>query len=366
MNEKICLVISTLSGGGAEGVCINIANGLAESGFDVTLLVLNLDKADYLERVSKNVNIHSLDVKKARESILKLRNFVINNDIKKYIVFNYELTVLLIIIRYFILKKIVIISRNINTLSKNKKDIKSLWGRYIVIPLVNNLYSKSDHIVNQCIGMKNDLVNELPESKDKVSVIYNPVNRIYEDISIDDNLTANHFEKPFILCVGRLEKQKAFHLALLAFSKISNNYQNLELRFVGDGRLLSELKTLSINLGIQERVHFEGFQENLIPYYLNASMTLMTSQYEGFPNTLIESISMGTPIVSFDCYSGPNEIIFDKKNGVLVEINNVDALIRAIDFVYNEKIDKSLIKETSERFRNKSIICKWVDLINDI
>ncbi|MEC6815436.1 glycosyltransferase [Photobacterium toruni] len=363
MSNKVCLVISTLSGGGAEGVCINLANGLAERGLDVTLLVLNLNKADYLDRVNEKVTIYSLDVDKARYCGFKLREFINGNEISKYVVFNYELAVLLIMIRYSFIKDIKIISRNINTISKNKNDIKGLFGRYIAIPLINNLYSKSDHIVNQCVGMKDDLIRELPKVKGKVSVIYNPVNKIIENYN-HKNKEENKSEDDYILCVGRLDKQKAFHIAIEAFASVVKKHHKLKLKIVGQGPLLSELESLVERLDIKESVDFEGFQSDIIPYYLGASMTLMTSDYEGFPNVLIESITLGTPIVSLDCNSGPREII-TKSNGILVNIEDFDGLVMAINKTYENKSDFYNVIESSKYFRNEKIIENWMLLLND-
>ena len=367
MEEKVCLFVSTLSGGGAEGVCINIANGLAEHGKDVTLLVLNLNKEDYLDRVSKKVTIHSLNVERARYCIFNLRNFINKNSINKYIVFNYELTILLIMIRYSFIKNINIISRNINTISTEKKafyDISGFFGRYIAIPLIYNLYSKSDHIVNQCVGMKDDLVRELPKVKDKVSVIYNLVNEIIENYENIKSNKKKHIKNDYILCVGRLEKQKAFHIAIEAFSYVVKNHPKLKLKIVGRGSLLSELESLAEKLGVKDSVHFEGFQNDIIPYYLGASMTLMTSDYEGLPNVLIESITLGTPIVSFDCNNGPREIIVDNQNGLLVEFGNINSLIKAIDYIYQYPIEENVVKNTAKKFACDSIINKWIELLN--
>ena len=140
-----------------------------------------------------------------------------------------------------------------------------------------------------------------------------------------------------MLCVGRLEKQKAFHYAIEAFAAVAKKFPNLRLKIVGKGRLENQLKQNAMDLGVSDRVDFEGFQKNMIPYYLNAKATILTSLYEGYPNVLIESITLRTPVIAFDCPSGPSEIIKDKINGYLVKYQDLEDLkIKLEELLLNE------------------------------
>ena len=106
-----------------------------------------------------------------------------------------------------------------------------------------------------------------------------------------------------------MEKQKAFHLVIETFSLISNQFPNLRLKILGEGSLERELRSKAKSFNLSERIDFEGFKSDIIPYYLFAKATIVTSIYEGFPNCIIESIKLGTPVISFDCPNGPNEVI---------------------------------------------------------
>ena len=86
----------------------------------------------------------------------------------------------------------------------------------------------------------------------------------------------------------------------------------------------NDLKQEASKLNILNKIDFEGFQKkNIAPYYLYANATLLTSSYEGYPNVLIGSIAMNTPVISFDCPGGPNEIINNGVNGFLVKYPDV-------------------------------------------
>lgn len=364
-DNKITLFVSSLAGGGAEGVCVNVANGLAKNGWDVDLIVLHLKNAAYLDRVNENVNLISLNAGNARYAIVPLLKYIRQNKIEKIVVFKYELAVLLILLKSVLRLNIKVIARNINTFSQSSGQGKGIWRRYIANPLIQHYFCKADHVINQCEAMQEDLLTAFPELKGRTSVILNPVAKHVEDYAENHNKENNH-KQNYILCVGRLEKQKAFHFALEAFAKISNNSPNLRLKIVGQGSLESELKSLAKQLKISQSVDFEGFQPHMLDYYLNAKVTLLTSIYEGFPNVLVESITLGTPVVSFDCPSGPSEIINQGSNGYLVEYQNIDDLIFYLDKSLNTQFDSKVVMETAKKNKVSEVMKKYSELLKNI
>ncbi|MGI2153085.1 glycosyltransferase [Shewanella oncorhynchi] len=357
-SEKITLLISSLAGGGAEGVCVNVANGLANNGWQVDLLILHTNNVVYLSRVSENVNLVILGVNHARHAPLALLRYILKNKPEKMLVFNYELTVLTVMLRSFFRFKTKIIARNINTFSKNTIQASGIWQRYIVKPLINHFYCKSDHIVNQCQAMRDDLISLFPHLADKTSVIYNPVAKHVTDYAKNHDLSIV-VKQDYLLCIGRLEKQKAFHYAIEAFAGIANDFPSLRLKIVGQGSLEQSLKQCAIDFDVADRVDFEGFQADTIPYYLHAKATLLTSLYEGFPNVMIESITLGTSVIAFDCPSGPGEIIQEGINGYLVDYQSVDALQAACQTLLEKQIDVKSVQATAVGYSIKAIVRKY-------
>jgi len=334
INKKITILISTLSGGGAEGVSVNIANSFAKDGWAVDLVLLNLTNATYLDRVSKKVNVEVLNTSNARFAALPLLKYIREKKPNILFVFNYELTSLLVILKKILRFKIKIISRNMNTFSRTNltSQEKNFWVKFIVKFLISNFYSKADYIVNQSHAMREDLLTVHPYLKKKSNVIYNPVAKHIEDYAKSHDLKVVE-KQHYLLCVGRLEPQKGFKFAIKAFSELKSEFPNLRLKIVGKGKLEKELKQDAINYGVEDRVDFEGFIEDMIPYYLHAKATILTSLYEGYPNVLIESITLKTPVVAFDCPSGPREIIENGINGYLVnngDINDLKLKLKSI------------------------------------
>ncbi|EKO3590625.1 glycosyltransferase [Vibrio metschnikovii] len=361
-NKKITLLISSLAGGGAEGVCVNVANGLADNGWQVDLLVLHTNNAAYLERVSSKVNLVVLGVNHARHAPLPLLRYIRQHKPEKMLVFNYELAVLTVMLRSLLRFKTKIIARNINTFSKNTTQPQGIWRRYIVTPLINHFYGQCDHIINQCQAMRDDLIAVFPHLADKTSVIYNPVAKHVEDYAKAHDLSKVE-KQDYLLCVGRLEKQKAFHYAIEGFAGIANEFPNLRLKIVGQGSLEQSLKQCAQDLCVADRVDFEGFQADMIPYYLHAKATLLTSLYEGFPNVLIESITLGTPVVAFDCPSGPREIIQEGVNGYLVDYLSVASLEKKCRQVLEDKIDNVLVRASSSGYQVAKFILSFIKVI---
>lgn len=353
--RRITLLISTLGGGGAEGVCISVANGLADNGWQVDLVILHSNNADYLSRVNDKVNLVVLGVNNARYAPLPLLRYIRQNKPDQLLVFNYELAVLVVMLRILFRFNTKIIARNINTFTKNTVQQQGYWLRYIVKPLIDYFYGRCDHVINQCQAMRDDLVAVFPHLANKTSVIYNPVAKHVESYAKKHDLTQIE-KQDYLLCVGRLEKQKAFHYAIESFSRIAQEFPTLRLKIVGQGSLEQSLKQCAIDFSVADRVDFEGFQSDMIPYYLHAKATVLTSLYEGFPNVLIESITLGTPVIAFDCPSGPNEIIQDGVNGYLVEYGSVADLAIACRKLLVGHINSKSIKQTASPYFIKTVI----------
>ncbi|MEL4296652.1 glycosyltransferase, partial [Acinetobacter ursingii] len=160
-------------------------------------------------------------------------------------------------------------------------------------------------------------------SKNKVVAINNPSSYI-----LQNNIPK--LENKKILCVGRLTHQKGFDLLLTSWSKVSSKMIGWELVIVGDGEDKIKLEKQAINLGIEKTVIFAGQQKDVRVFYENASFFCMSSRYEGLPMVLLEAQSYNLPIVSFDCNTGPAEVIIDGLNGYLVDHLDIKELSESL------------------------------------
>lgn len=354
--KQLTILISTLEGGGAEGVCVTVANGLAALGWQVELVVLNLERAVYLPRLSNDVNIVNLQVARARQMPLPLYRYLKKRKPGIVLAFNYEMAIAASWIRKLMATPYLLVARNINTFSENLAKESASIKQRLLAKLVAMSYRSAHWIVNQSDGMQQDLLKYIPELSARTSVIHNPVSTVFFEGNLD-RPSVNAV--PYLLCVGRLSHQKAFHRAINAFAELAIEFPTLRLKLVGKGDKESALRSQVEQLGLTSRVDFEGFQSNLLPYYLQANLTLLTSLYEGFPNVLVESLACGTAVVAMDCSSGPSEIIEQGSNGELVtDLQHLCGAIRTV--LTDEKYRRhDVIAASAERFRPLRVVKEY-------
>jgi glycosyltransferase involved in cell wall biosynthesis len=363
MSGRVDLLINSLRGGGAEKVCVSIANGLVEKGYIVNLVVLDLKEAVYTEKLNQEVNLVNLNTSRARKSYKKLQDYIKTNNPHQFLVFNYELALILILIRIINKSKFLTYLRSINTISELNKTDTFFLRRSIKQFLIRLVYTKADLVIAQSEGMKTDLVTNLGVPSEKVIVIHNPIDKkIYE---YDEKFNSKHQEEASdFLFVGRLAPQKNISDLMKAFKICLEKRPGLKMKVVGEGPLKNELISYANKIGIKNNVIFCDFKKDLIPIYLNTRTTVLSSRFEGFPNVLLESIALGIPVVSYNCPSGPSEIIDHGRNGFLVEHYNVKDLalrmIKAVDYNWN----KTVIVNSAKKFSPDYILEEYIEVLN--
>lgn len=171
-----------------------------------------------------------------------------------------------------------------------------------------------------------------------------------------------------VLAVGRLNYEKGFDLLIAAWSNVCQENNDWLLRIVGGGEDEEKLKKQAKDLGINNRIDFVAATKNIDLYYRTASFYCMSSRFEGLPMVLLEAQAYGLPIVSFDCDTGPSEIVRDGYNGLLIpnqnEIRLGEGILKMINLntiKYDLQINFSL--ENIKKFDVKVIIKKWIVII---
>jgi N-acetylgalactosamine-N,N'-diacetylbacillosaminyl-diphospho-undecaprenol 4-alpha-N-acetylgalactosaminyltransferase len=196
--------------------------------------------------------------------------------------------------------------------------------------------------------------------------INNPID--LEDIKTK-SLEKNDLEFPYIIAAGRFDSKniKQFDELIIAYSKSILPQRGISLVLLGDGERKEQLLEIAIQNKVSDKVHFLGFKTNPYPYFKNAKFLVMSSKYEGFPMSLIEALACGTPVISFNCISGPKEIIVDMENGLLVENQDFEKLGSAINLFVEDEVLLAKCKSNSldsvRKFSIKEIGKQWFDLM---
>lgn len=351
--KKVCIVVSSLGIGGAERASALLSEMLYDLGFDIHIVSV-LDYVDYPYK-GKLLNLGKLKLqddstlgrfKRLRvfKNYLKAHNFDYVIDNRTRINF----------LKEFIISKCIY---------KNEKTL------YCVHSFNTDLYiNPSRNLGKLLYGCAQKIVTVSNAIAEKLNTKYSFTNltTIYNTVNIDSGNDEAEIitTKPYILFFGRLEDGvKNISLLFEAYSKSKLPSNNINLKILGEGKDLEMLKQKAKQLGLSHEIEFLGFESNPLRYVESAYFTILTSRYEGFPMVIPESLTVGTPVISVDCKSGPNEIIINEHNGLLVENHNPEALANAMDRFYEDKDlylhCKLNAKESVKPFSKENIGLQW-------
>lgn len=356
---KITLFIGSLAGGGAERVVCNLANYLAKKGHDITILTVSDQKTYDLHQNIKHVVLYGETGSKLPHIIINLlRLYRMNRYFRKeivdlYITFLPELTKFILLQKKLIDSPIILAERaDPETYCSRSKKNKKIFLKY---------YNKADGYVFQTEDAREYYKkNNIDVSSSKV--IPNAVNpeficEPYKGI-----------RRKVIVGVGRLTEQKNFSLLIKAFYNISDKYPEYILEIYGDGELRSQLQILVKELGIENKVKFLGYVNNIIEYLQSSSLFVLSSNFEGMPNALIEAMALGIPVISTDCPAGGSKsLINNGENGILIPIGDVECLSKAMDRILSDNNLRNKFEKESrkicEKLSSEKIYRKWEEFI---
>lgn len=334
LKKRLLLIVPSLQGGGAEKVIVNIASYIDKKKFDVTLLALDYT-GPYINLIPKGIDIIDLKESRVSRALLKLKVEIdrVNPDIVLSTLTHLNLG--LLCIKPFLKSKAKIIIREANTPLRSMEQL-SLEKRIIFKLMYKVLYGKADFVIAQCNEMKEDILKCAYVSPKKIEYIYNPLdlNKI-----IERKTEYNPYNTDYInlVAVGRLTYQKGFDQLIRAFKIINEKKTNTHLTILGEGELEEELREICKKLGLESKVTFAKFNSNPYPYYNYSDMYVLSSRWEGFPNTLLEALACGTKVVATKCKSGPLEILGNNDYGLLVKENDIEALANGVlDYLQQE------------------------------
>lgn len=362
--NTIVLIIPVLCVGGAEKVITRMANWWAKQG--VTVYLVNFNSKETFFPLSQKVIRLNIDDFPASEeknllwpaettNISKLRR-VVKHILKQtevrplpVISFLSRMNLRVLLATEGLPCDVVVSERIYPPLLPLKESEENL--RKELYPKAKNIICVSEEAHNIWAKGVLNLTNSL--------VIYNPIsnNNDKQFINLPDN---------FIFFAGRLEPQKQLDKLIAIFANLRKEYADLKLVIAGDGSLQSSLAEYIKKFDVLDSVILLGRISNVESVAGKAKCFVFTSAFEGFPNVLLEVMSAGCPVVSFDCKTGPKEIIRNGKDGFIVPLNALDSLKdKVCEILDNHELRKSMsqaAKEVNERFSQKKIMHKWETL----
>jgi len=248
-------------------------------------------------------------------------------------------------------------------------------GRYapLLLPIVKKVQRDiASVIVCPARAMVDDSVSFYGCAREKMRVIPNGV-----DLEAMEGMKAEFPVHPWVLesgptvvAAGRLCRQKGFDLLFEAFGRIAREFPAVRLIILGKGEERDVLRALADSLGISARVDFPGWLSNPHAVISRASVFVLSSRYEGFPNALLEAMACGTPVVSTDCPSGPREIL-EGGAGLLVPNENPAAMAKALqallsDPLLRERVGRRGKARVEERYSLGKMVSAYERLFEDV
>lgn len=366
----IHIFIAHMGIGGAERVCVNLANEFADRGNEVHIIVLNLENDVNTHLLREKVSVHSLHVTRLRYSAMAMLRYIKTYQPKFLFVFGNEMAVILNKMKKFRLITTPLIVRVLNNveISLSKEDnVSPIVEKYL--KRAQKQLQDMEHVIAQCDGMRDMLLkNQLVREK-QVTTVYNPVSSelIAKTEAIRIPFSKREPERTKeIVFIGRIDPQKNLEHLIRAFSMAKKQYPKLLLRMVGNGNVLEQIKQLTRELNLTDSVIFDGIRKDMEQVYAGADVVALSSEYEGMPNCLIEAIGCGIPVVSYDCPLGPKEIVVDGVNGYLVEYNNIEQLRDRLLDAVNREWNEAEIQKTADKFRVEQIAVKYHEIFQRV
>lgn len=343
---KLLFHISSLYGGGAERVMANLINHNIELHNEVIVVICYIHENEYpISSKAKKIVLKSKNILKQSKELRKILK-TYNPDLS--ISFMQGGNFRMVISNLFSKRKYILSIRN-----DPKKEYPNLLGRIFA----KTMFKKATGVVFQTQDAQKYFSYSI---QNKSKVIFNPV---------DNKFFLDNREKKVsnIVALGRLTEQKNFKLLINAFNLIKE-ITNENLLIYGEGELKEELQKLIKRHNLENRVFLMGRTNDTVSVLKSAKLFVLSSDFEGMPNALLEAVCMLVPSISTDCPCGGSRIILKNNSGILVPINDENGLSKAM---LNVLTDSSLQKELSDNckiirneFDTKNILNQWDNFFN--
>lgn len=351
---NIVFVLPSLIAGGAERVITLIATNINPKIFNVTLIVIGFEK-DKAYNVN-GINVMYLNKSRVLTGIPKLIKHMLK--IKPQLVVSCMSHVNIVMALILILfPKIKLIIREANI--KKVTEIYNKKRTYFSRVLLKISHLRAYTIICQSKDMAEELQNEFNVKRSKIVVINNPVS---DEFTLKNKINN---KVPHYITVGRLHNEKG-HLRLLnILSKLKYDFK---YTIIGNGPHKNEILEAEESLNLKSKISHIDYTNDVNSYLKQSDVFLQGSYAEGFPNALLESCAVGTPVIAFNVLGGTKEIVENKINGYLVEnefefLEKLNALYNSFEFD-SKTVRQSIIKKFNKTFIISTYESVFLNAIN--
>ena len=341
---RVALFTASMRGGGAERVMMALANGFDERGLGVDLVLVKAE-GEYLDMVAGGVRVVDLDSHRTLTAVPRFLRYVRRERPAALLSTLPTTDVAALLAKLIHGQRLRVVVRQAATFSDTFGDV-GFRARQLM-RLARLLMPAADAIVAVSEGVASDLRGQVPRAAGKIVTIHNPVVGPGLAEQAAEALEHPWFVdggEPVVLAAGRLSDEKDYPTLLRAFAEVARS-RSVRLVILGQGPERESLLELAKRLGIEDRFDLPGFDVNPFRYMARASVFVLSSRYEGFPNVLAQAMACGTPVVSTDCRSGPREMLEDGRWGRLVPVGDWRAMAGAIEATLDDPMAAEALRE---------------------
>lgn len=360
---KVLFILDDFSGGGAERVFVNIANGFAHNNIAVEFLA-GEKKGVYLDLLHSAIPINEVGATTLFKYLITFPRIFRQNNYTHIFTASHYPSFAAIIAKKIIRKPAKIYLTHHYSLPASR-PIKYLKGDIILKLIHFFITPHADKIIAVSKGSLEWLRKFSHHKLKQGTFIYNPVfdNNIYALAAESVNFPIEIKDKIVLLTVGRLSEQKD-HLTLIkAFGIFKQTHINAVLFILGTGPLQSMLETYINDNSLADFIFLMGFEANPYKWMANCDVFILSSIYEGFGNVIVEAIALGKTVVSTDCPSGPVEILQDGALGYMCPVNDPVAMAASIEKALQKPVDTNILKQSANQYTINEIIKKYIEIL---
>ncbi len=343
-NKKVTIFVSFSGQGGVERMITNLAQGMIDAGVAVDMVLIKA-KGEHIKAIPEQARIIKLSSRHTATSLFELIGYLRRERPDAILAVKHRAIKTAALACRLTGLNIPLAGRLGTTVSAALKG-RSALKKWLWYRSMRNGYRHVDTIVAVSQGVADDVrtITALPDNR--LRVVRNPVitPALYQQANETlDHPWFNDSNIPVILGAGRLTRQKDFPTLLRAFAKVRQQ-QPCRLMILGEGSDRAELEQLAGELGISDDFDMPGFVANPFKYIARVQLFVLSSRWEGSPNSLTEALALGTPVVSTDCPSGPIELLEKGKYGPLIEMGDHQGMAQAIISTLAKPLDKKTLQ----------------------